>query len=515
MPYKPTFITFITTSFLYFNISHSFTTHHWHKSHRSNRSFSDHITKGPCVRFAPSPTGKLHIGSARTHLFNQLFSKTNGGKLILRIDDTDTKRCSKDFERDIIDSLGWLGLDWDEGPHRQSERLDLYREAANWLVSNNHAYLCYCTPEELDAKRDKARRYGIPYSYDRKCYSSRLNNFNNYGGKYSIRFKSNTGEISFMDHKGNVIIGQSEGDYIIMRSNGAPTYNFTCAVDDKMMGITHVIRSNDHYSNTHKQCEIIKKLNGFNGNYHDKLLYVHCPMILTPDSAKIGKRDHSEMYTISHFKQSGYLPQALLNYLATLGWHDNSLGEFFDVMQLHNFSLDNLTPSSACFSVNKLNWYNRSYAKRLTRNHIHKLFVDYLMQYFNTLSDQQLDKLTTFVLDVFGHSNFRYLYQQLVNSLSYELPTLEKVDPQLVDELISADLAKVVDDFSGWIGKLSNGDKEKKKCVLEGIRYLLTGNMTGIPVTKLLELLLMVDEWKLEGFVSLESRLQFLKTVNF
>ncbi len=314
------------------------------------------------VRFAPSPTGYLHVGGARTALFNFLFAKKHGGRFILRIEDTDPERSKKEYEEKIIQDLKWLGLDWDEGPYYQSQRLETYRKYAEKLLSEGKAYYCFCTPEELEAERQKAIAEGRPYKYSGKCRSippEEARRRVEQGEVASIRFKMDDGEFYYED----LIRGRVEfdlslfGDFVIMRSNGIPSYNFAVVIDDHEMGITHVIRGEDHISNTPKQIKIYQALGW------EPPKFAHLPMVLGPDRSRLSKRHGAT--AVFQFRQEGFLPEALVNYLALLGW---SCGEK-EIMTLKEmidcFQLERVSKAGAVFDHQKLRWVNHRHMESL------------------------------------------------------------------------------------------------------------------------------------------------------
>ncbi len=270
------------------------------------------MTEEVRVRFAPSPTGFLHIGGVRTALFNWLFARHHKGKFILRIEDTDRERSTEDSIREIIESMQWLGLDWDEGPFRQMERQSLYRSKVDQLLSEKKAYLCYCTAEELDHRRKMAQDQGAKPKYDGKC---RGRTDHPKGQPHVIRFKCpQEGQVVVKDLlRGNVTFDLAEqDDFILFRTDGTPTYNFVVVVDDADMRITHVIRGDDHLSNTPRQALMYDAL-GF-----PRPKFAHISMILGSDKSRLSKR-HGATSTLV-YRDMGYLPDALINYLARLGW---------------------------------------------------------------------------------------------------------------------------------------------------------------------------------------------------
>ncbi|MFQ3574376.1 MAG: glutamate--tRNA ligase [Thermodesulfovibrionales bacterium] len=304
------------------------------------------------VRFAPSPTGHLHIGGARTALFNWLFAKSNNGTFILRIEDTDRERSTEQYISAIIDGMTWLGLDWDEGPYRQTDRLDIYRAYAEDLLKEGKAYRCYCSPQELEQKRQSAITSGKTFKYDGRCRDIQ----DILDKPFAIRFMTeDKGKTVVNDLiKGKVEFDNTQlDDLIIMRSDGTPTYNFCVVVDDIDMKITHVIRGDDHLNNTPKQLQIYQ---AFGWSIPQ---FAHIPMILGADKTRLSKR-HGATSVIA-YREMGYLPEALINYLVRLGWSYGDQ-EIFSIDELKQyFSLENVGKSSAIFNPEKLLWLNGQY----------------------------------------------------------------------------------------------------------------------------------------------------------
>ncbi|MEO5357858.1 MAG: glutamate--tRNA ligase [Nitrospirae bacterium YQR-1] len=307
------------------------------------------------VRFAPSPTGYLHIGGARTALFNYLFARKHNGTFILRIEDTDRSRSTDEFIEAIIDGMRWLNLNWDEGPIRQTDRSDTYYKYAMEMLENGNAYYCYCEPDELEMRRKEALAHGKPPKYDGRCRDIKTPP----GGiKPTIRFKMPLDGQTVVDDmiKGRVDFENSVlDDFIIMRSDGSPTYNFVVVCDDIDMGITHIIRGDDHLNNTPKQIQIYRAF--------DKKApaFAHLPMILGSDKTRLSKRHGAT--SVLAYKDMGYLPEALLNYLVRLGWSYGDQ-EVFTIEDLREkFSLDSVGKSSAVFNPEKLLWLNSEYIK--------------------------------------------------------------------------------------------------------------------------------------------------------
>jgi glutamyl-tRNA synthetase len=305
------------------------------------------------VRFAPSPTGYLHIGGVRTALFNWLFAHHNKGTFILRIEDTDASRSTDESIREILESMKWLGLDCDEGPFRQTERQSIYKEKVEQLISANKAYPCFCTTEVLDQKRKEAQAKGLKPKYDGTCRD--LSETPD-GVPFVIRFKVPLeGAVTIKDIlRGNVVFQNEElDDLIILRTDGSPTYNFVVVVDDGDMGITHVIRGDDHLSNTPRQALL------YDGLGLPRPEFAHISMILGPDKTRLSKRHGAT--SVLAYRDMGYLPEAVINYLARLGWSHGDQEIFSRQEMTQHFSLENITTSAAIFNPEKLQWLNQQY----------------------------------------------------------------------------------------------------------------------------------------------------------
>lgn len=306
------------------------------------------------TRFAPSPTGYLHIGGARTALFNWLFSRHHGGEFVLRIEDTDQQRSTEESTKAILDAMAWMGLNWDEGPHFQAQRVDLHREMVQKLVQEGKAYYCTCTPEELEAKRKEALATGKKPKYDGKCRDKGLKKTTG----SVVRFRGTETGVTIVEDliKGIIIFNNDElDDLIIERGDGYPTYNFAVVIDDALMNITHVIRGDDHVNNTPRQILMYQAL-GF-----DVPQFAHVPMILGADKTRLSKRHGAT--SVMAYKEMGFLPEALVNYLVRLGWShgDQEIFSFKELIEL--FELNSVGKSPAVFNPEKLLWLNAHYIK--------------------------------------------------------------------------------------------------------------------------------------------------------
>ncbi len=323
------------------------------------------------VRFAPSPTGYLHIGGARTALFNWLFARHEGGVFILRIEDTDRSRSTDEYIEAIIEGMKWLKLDWDEGPYRQTDRFDVYKGYVERLVHEGKAYYCYCSPEELEQRRQEALAHSKSPKYDGRCRDLK----EKIAGRVpSVRFG--------MPHEGKTVVndlikGSIEfdndqlDDLIIMRSDGTPTYNFVVVVDDVDMKITHVIRGDDHLNNTPKQIHIYKALG------YEIPKFGHLPMILGSDKARLSKRHGAT--SVTAYRDMGYLPDALVNYLVRLGWSYGDQEIFTREELIKYFDFESVGKSSAVFNPEKLQWLNAQYIIGTDAEKLAELVVPFLI----------------------------------------------------------------------------------------------------------------------------------------
>ena len=320
------------------------------------------------VRFAPSPTGHLHVGGARTALYNWLYARREGGVFILRIEDTDADRSKPELETAILDSLSWMGLNWDEGPFRQSERLDRYRELAADLENRGAAYPCFCSPEMLQEKRAKAEAERRPWKYDGSCRNLPAGDRERLrieGRPYALRFRvPEEGSTGFEDRVfGKLELANREiEDFVLLRSGGQPTYHLGVVVDDLDMRVTDVIRGADHISNTPKQILIYRALGA------EPPRFAHLPLILGPDKQRLSKRHGAT--SVGAYRESGILPEALVNFLALLGWTPPAEGgkprEIISLDEMvRAFSLGAVSKSNAVFDLDKLAWMNSEYLRRL------------------------------------------------------------------------------------------------------------------------------------------------------
>jgi glutamyl-tRNA synthetase len=326
----------------------------------------------PRVRFAPSPTGYLHVGGARTALFNWLYARRHGGVFVLRIEDTDVERSSADMVTGILDGLSWLGLDWDEGPgiggphapYFQSGRLERYRAAVDGLVAAGHAYYCFCPPDRLRDERTQAEARGEAWQYDRRCLSlppARVEALVAEATPRAVRFKVPAAGAGFDDavHGRIAVDGAHIEDFVILRSDNHPTYHLSVVTDDVDMGITLVIRGDDHISNTPKHVLLFEAMGAAVPRF------AHVPLILGPDKKRLSKRHGAT--SVMEYQRQGYLPEAMVNFLALLGWSPGDNRELLSRAELvASFALDGISGGNAVFDVDKLDWMNGQYIARLS-----------------------------------------------------------------------------------------------------------------------------------------------------
>lgn len=339
------------------------------------------------VRFAPSPTGPFHIGGARSALFNYLYAKHMGGTFVVRIEDTDRKRSTKESEENIKDALKWLGINWDEGidvggpngPYRQMERLDIYKKYTEKLLAEGKAYYCFCTPEELEAEKNEQRKRGETPVYSGKCRDLSPETVQQYlkeGRPYTIRIKTPKDQTIVIDDlvRGHVEFDSNiVGDFVIVKSDGIPVYNYCVVMDDALMGITHVIRAEEHLSNTPRQIVLFNAL-GFKVPQ-----FAHVSLILGKDKKKMSKRHGAT--SVQQYKDMGYLPDAIVNFLALLGWTPEGDQEIFSREELfQQFDLDRVAKNPAVFDIEKLNWINFHYMKQLDADQLYDVCLPQLQK---------------------------------------------------------------------------------------------------------------------------------------
>lgn len=407
------------------------------------------------VRFAPSPTGHLHIGGARTALFNWLFARHHGGTFVLRIEDTDTSRSTDEYIEAIIKGMEWLGLDWDEGPYRQTARFDVYRSYVDRLLAEGKAYYCYCTPEELEQRRKDALAGGSTPKYDNRCRNLKAPVP---GRTPAVRFKMpQEGRTTVNDLiKGPVEFENSTlEDMVILRSDGSPTYNFVVVVDDIDMRITHIIRGDDHVNNTPKQIHIYKAFGW------EAPEFAHLPMILGADKARLSKRHGAT--SVMAYRDMGYFPDALVNYLVRLGWAYGDQEVFTREELVKYFSLESVGKSAAVFNPEKLLWLNSQYMNKSETE---------------TLAEEVIPFLVSGgVIDGAAHPDKQWLAKaiaslkersrtlvELAHSLRYYILDDIEIDPKARDKFLKPEHIGYLSELHGLlsgIADFSAGEIEK------------------------------------------------------
>jgi len=447
------------------------------------------VSEGPNirVRIAPSPTGFAHLGTASTALYNVLFARQRHGKFALRIDDTDVERNRPEYEQLIYESLGWLELDWDEGPdkggpyapYRQSERVDVYRQHAARLLSEGKAYKCYCTPEELEAERRLAQAQKRPYKYSRRCLTDPPKDRT----EFAVRFKVPGGEITFSDMVRGEMSFDADliGDFIVVKSDGYPTYQFASPIDDALMKISHVIRGEEHLSNTPYHLMVVDAL-----GYERPLSYAHMPLILAKDGAKLSKRKHPEA-NLMLYRERGYLPEAVINYLALLGWNPGTSQEIFTLDELVDiFSFERVQHAGARFDWEKLNWVNGEWIRAMADTELaHRLqpFLPNLDEATIMRAVPALKTRMTKLADAVEYLD--YLWQE---------PEAQAVDPETAGRMkLVAEALEHVEWQPEPIEHALEGVVEQtglsKNKVYTPIRLAVTGKSVSLPIHYTLALL--------------------------
>ena len=458
------------------------------------------------VRIAPSPSGNLHVGTARTALFNYLFAKKMGGKFVLRVEDTDLERSSDAYIKNIFDSLKAMGLNWDEGPdiggpyapYTQSEKFDIYKKYAKELMDKGFAYECFCTQEELDAEKQKAIDEKRPHVYSGRCRDlteEEKAKFRKEGRKSVIRFKMPSKVMKFKD----LIKGELEfdtslmGDFVIMKSNGTPTYNFAVVIDDMQMAMTHIIRGEDHISNTPKQIAIYEALGAKVPEF------AHVGMILAPDRTKLSKRHGAT--AVSDFIEQGYLPEAFVNFVALLGWTPSDSVEIKTLDEIiADFSLESISPSNSIFEFDKLNWMNGQYIRSMDNSELTKRALKYMQNY--NLSEYSTEKLEEIVASVKEPIT---VLSEITDAVEYYFGEDVQYNVEANDIINAPEAREVLErsinlvnsfDFSdhdGLVEKLmafrKSFENVKPKTVMWTIRAALTGRLRGAELSAVFTIL--------------------------
>lgn len=502
-------------------------------------------TKQVRVRFAPSPTGALHVGGARTALYNWLLARQTKGAFLVRVEDTDVVRSTRESEDMVLEDLTWLGLHWDEGPrvggdrgpYRQSERSTIYVELADKLVREGKAYPCFCTEEELDRKREEAEREGRPPQYDgtwRDADPEEVKKRIDNGEQYTVRFKVPSGSRVIIDDavRGKVAwdADSTVGDFIILRSTGVPVYNFCVAVDDALMGVSTVLRAEEHLTNTLRQVLILRALD------FETPEYAHCSLILGSDRSKLSKRHGATSVTL--FREEGYLPVAMINYLATLGWNDGTEKEIYTVEELIEvFDIHRITKSPAMFDGDKLRYINGQHLRALSSKELEDLVLAEwkLSGVFNDTLEADSPLAQAAVALVRGSL-------ELVNDANEEMqkafayPLDETLASGEADELIGEDGGfnevasaalraydagelPIGDDgeehkgkWKKWVKAVGKEYGRKGKRLFHPLRLALTGKMSGPDVGEILQILYLTEKGEAAtSFVPLAERMEALR----
>ncbi|HKK83235.1 MAG TPA: glutamate--tRNA ligase [Atribacterota bacterium] len=462
------------------------------------------------VRFAPSPTGYLHIGGARTALFNWLYARHYGGTFILRIEDTDKLRSTPEAVNAILDGMKWLGLDWDEGPGKggeygpyfQMQRLPIYQKYTDKLLADGKAYYCYCTAEELEERRKRQLAEGGNALYDRKCLhltESEKRKFEKEGRKPAIRLKMPGDQIEVND----LIKGKMDfdsrllTDFVIIKSDGIPTYNFAVVIDDILMKISLVMRGDDHISNTPKQIVIYQALE------EDIPDFAHIPMIMGPDNTRLSKRHGAT--SVIEYKRMGFLPEAVVNYIAHLGWSPGTNQELFSIDKLvKGFTLDKVTSHSAIFDMEKLNWFNGEYLKNMPEEKYANMLLPYLQEvdFMNSsISEEQFKWLKKVVSLMKSRvRNFR----QFLEYADYFFSDHFKVEDDAAKVLEQEGVKETLAELVNRLGQLNQWSEEnieqvvrdiagemnlKGKQIIHPTRVSLSGKKVGPSLFALMEVL--------------------------
>lgn len=440
------------------------------------------------TRFAPSPTGHLHIGGARTALFNWLLARKLGGRFVLRIEDTDAMRSTAEYTEAILSAMTWLNLDWDGEPIFQSQRAELHRQHILRLVDEGKAYWCHCSPEEIEERRQKAMAAGGKPKYDGRCRELGLGP----APGATVRFKgTEEGETGWNDLiKGPVVFNNAElDDLIILKSDGMPTYNLAVVVDDMSMGITHIIRGDDHVNNTPRQILLYKALGGA------LPLFAHVPMILGADKTRLSKRHGAT--SVMAYKEMGYLPQALVNYLARLGWSHGDQ-EIFSLNEMKElFDLSSVGRSAGVFNPEKLNWLNSHYIKESPLKDLAELVWPYLeSKGYQKPEPELLEKIMLTVRER-GKT-----LVELAEKAEFYFQNPPPLDAKAKDKVLTAENLELLkemkpylagpmsaEDFEGLLRRLAEEKQVKLGAIAQPLRVALTGQTASPGLFEILEIL--------------------------
>ncbi len=451
------------------------------------------------VRIAPSPTGYLHVGTARTALFNFLFAKKNNGKFILRIEDTDKERSSDEMTNIIIEGLKWLGIDWDEGPFFQSDYFGHYKDFLPQLEKTGHIYKCFCTKEELAERREKAIKEKRAWKYDRKCLNlskeeieEKIKN----GEKFVYRIRIPEGTTVFEDLVHGPIERQNTEieDFVLFRSDMSPIYNFAVVIDDLRMNITHVIRGDDHISNTFKQIHIYKLL----GKEPPK--FAHLPLILDEKKKKLSKR--SGTVSVLAFRDMGILPEAFVNFIALIGWNPGNDEEYFSMKELiENFSLERVTKKGGVFDTKKLEWMNSRYITNYDTEKLIKLLKPFYEKININLDNYKKDFIIKMINSVKEKARYLKDFPELtdfyINEISsYDEKGMKKfINKERIEYLkyLKSAMEQLNDFNEESIEKIYRDYAEEKSLkgadIIHPTRLALTGKTAGPSLFELMDIL--------------------------
>ncbi|GAB4296452.1 MAG: glutamate--tRNA ligase [Myxococcota bacterium] len=445
------------------------------------------------VRFAPSPTGMLHIGNLRTALYNWLYARHRGGRFFLRIEDTDRARSADEYTQAILDSLKWLGMDWDGELTFQSHRLEKYKKAADELIEMGKAYRCYCAPEEVDAMREEARKRGEKPMYNGKCRSLNPNEWRD-DKPYVIRFRSpDEGETSFNDLvRGMVAFQNSElDDLVIIRTDGFPTYNFAVVVDDADMKITHVIRGEDHITNTPRQIQLYTAFG------YEPPQFAHLPLILNKERKPYSKRDG--LAGVEEFRENGFLPEALMNYIARLGWGHGDQEKFSREELIKFFDINDVNKSGAVFDFDKLLWLNGQYIREKGAGELAELIAKRLKREgISATPDERMEKI------VANLKERTKTVKEMAEMSKIFFPLPFEYDKQAAAKFLTKSSVEMIDELKALFGRLDKFDHDSLKeatekyisekglglkAVAQPLRVALTGGVVSPGIFETLELI--------------------------
>jgi glutamyl-tRNA synthetase len=416
------------------------------------------------TRFAPSPTGYLHIGGARTALFNWLLARNQGGSFVLRVEDTDTKRSTRESIDQIVEGMKWLGLDADEGPFFQMERLDRYRDLAQQLLDSGKAYRCYCSRDDLARMREEQKANGLKPRYDGRC---RERGTPIPEGESVVRFMNpSRGQVKVRDRiRGEVTFENAElDDLIILRSDGVPTYNFSVVIDDNDMGITHVVRGDDHLNNTPRQLNIMEAL-GLSPPE-----YAHLPMILGADGSRLSKRHGAA--SVLAYRDAGYLPHAVLNYIVRLGWSHGDQELFFIEELIELFGLDGVNESAASFDPDKFLWVNQQWLKQAATESI-AISIKPLLEarYFDLDGGPAIDDIVEVQRDR------AHTLEEMVDKSAFIYCDPKTYAPKAVKKYFKSGVLPILESLAGEFNGLTDWDITTTQTAVENVAEKLELNM--------------------------------------